>query len=40
MSEPTARGSIRYEQPGIVRRDTIEALLEPVQSDGPPKPDN
>ena len=40
MSEPTVRASIRYEQPAIVRRDSIEGLLVNVgrPSDVPPPP--
>jgi hypothetical protein len=38
MSEPTP-ASIRYEQPAIVRRDSIAGLLENAISDGKPVPD-
>jgi hypothetical protein len=31
MSEPTS--TIRYEQPAIVRRDSVVALLVPAKSD-------
>ena len=40
MSEPTANDPIRYEQPAIVRHDSIAGHLMPqVQSDGPPPND-
>jgi len=40
MSEPTIRASIRYEQPAIVRRDSIEGVLGIATrpSDLPPPP--
>jgi hypothetical protein len=39
MSEPTANDPIRYEQPAIVRRDSIAGLLSfpgNLPSDAPP----
>jgi hypothetical protein len=39
MSEPTANDPIRYEQPAIVRRDSIAGLLEKPISDGGPVAD-
>ena len=41
-SEPTAKNSIRYEQPAVVRRDTIAGLLDgaaPSGSKTPPTQD-
>jgi len=36
MSEPTAKDNIRYEQPAIVRRDSVAGHLMPAPSDVPP----